>query len=57
MLHAMMTACQDAGIEARGANFRDVAGDVLAHPAAEDPFVCEGAIFDLKGERAELERT
>ena len=56
MLDAMMAACQAAAIRANGATLRDVADDVLAQPAAEEPFVCEGAIFDLAGERAELER-
>ena len=56
MLDEMMTACQAAGIQAKGATLREVADEVLANPAAEEPFVCEGAIFDLAGERAELER-
>ena len=56
MLSEMMTACQAAGLEARGATLREVADDVLAHAAAPEPFVCEGAIFDLAGHRAELDR-
>lgn len=56
MLDEMMTACQAAGMEARGATLREVTDDVLAHPATQEPFVCEGAIFDLAGQRAELER-
>ncbi len=56
MLEEMMTACKAAGIEAKGATLREVADDVLACPAVQDPFVCEGAIFDLAGDRAELER-
>jgi hypothetical protein len=56
MLDEMVTACEAAGIEAKGATLREVADDVLAHPAALEPFVCEGAIFDLAGQRAELER-
>jgi Polysaccharide deacetylase len=56
MLDEMMTACEAAGIEAKGATLREVSDDVLAHPAVQEPFVCEGAIFDLAGQRAELER-
>jgi Polysaccharide deacetylase len=56
MLDEMMRACRAAGIEARGATLREVVDDVLAHPATVDPFVCEGAIFDLAAERPELDR-
>lgn len=56
MLDEMMTACRAAGMEAKGATLRDVVDDVLAKPAAEDSFACEGAIFDLAGEQAELKR-
>lgn len=56
MLDEMMTACQAAGMKAKGTTLREVVDDVLAHPAVEDPFVCEGAIFDRAGQQAELKR-
>jgi hypothetical protein len=56
MLNEVMAACQAAGMEARGATLREVADDVLAHPPVQESFVCEGAIFDLAAQRAELER-
>lgn len=56
MLDEMMAACEAAGVTAKGATLRDVGDDVLARPPANEPFVCEGAIFDLAAERAELER-
>jgi hypothetical protein len=49
MLDEMIAACRAAGTEARGANLREIADDVLAHPATQESFVCEGAIFDLAG--------
>ena len=30
--------------------------DILACPAVQEPFVCDGAIFDLTTERTELQR-
>jgi len=54
MLDAMMAACQAAGVKAVGSTLREVADDVLASPPVQQPFVCEGAIFDLSAGRAEL---
>jgi hypothetical protein len=56
MLDEMMTACRTAGIEAKGVTLREVADDILACPAVQEPFVCDGAIFDLTTERTELQR-
>jgi hypothetical protein len=55
MLDEMMTACHAAGVKAIGSTLKDVTDDVLAHPVASEPFVCEGAIFDLSAERARIE--
>jgi hypothetical protein len=54
MLDEMMAACTEAGIEAVGATLQQVADEILALPAKPEPFVCEGAIFDLEAKRAEI---
>jgi hypothetical protein len=56
MLDEMMAACDEAGVKAVGATLKDVADDVLARPPVQEPFICEGAIFDLAADRAELEK-
>jgi hypothetical protein len=56
MLDEMMAACESGGVKAKGATLKDVADDVLSRPPVNDPFICEGAIFDLAAERAELEQ-
>ena len=43
-----------AGLREVGATLKDVADEVLAMPAAREPFICEGAIFDLAAGRAEI---
>jgi peptidoglycan/xylan/chitin deacetylase (PgdA/CDA1 family) len=55
MLDEMMAACHAAGMSAKGATLREVTEDILARPAVQEPFVCEGAIFDLAAERAKLD--
>jgi Polysaccharide deacetylase len=57
MLDEMMAACHKAGLRMTGATLKDVADEVLARPAVQEPFVCEGAIFDLSAGRAEIEAT
>jgi hypothetical protein len=37
-----------------GATLKDVTDEVLALPATREPFVCEGAIFDLAAGRADI---
>jgi hypothetical protein len=37
-----------------GATLQHVADEILALPAKPQPFVCEGAIFDLEAKRAEI---
>ena len=54
MLDEMMSACSAAGVTPVGSTLRDVADDVLALPPVREPFVCEGAIFDLDADRAEI---
>lgn len=56
MLDEMMVACQEAGIEAVGTTLQHVADEILASPPKQEPFVCEGAIFDLEAQRAEIEQ-
>jgi hypothetical protein len=56
MLDEMMAACETAGIRPVGATLKEVADEVLARPAVQEPFVCEGAIFDLTAARAEIGR-
>jgi hypothetical protein len=54
MLDEMLNACRAVGLREVGATLKDVADQVLAIPAAREPFICEGAIFDLAGGRAEI---
>lgn len=54
MLDEMLGACQRAGLRAVGATLNDVADDVLAQPPVQEPFVCEGAIFDPEASRTRL---
>jgi hypothetical protein len=54
MLDEMMAACDAAGVKVAGATLKGVADAVLASPPVREPFVCEGAIFDLAAERAEI---
>ena len=57
MLDEMMAACHKAGLRVTGATLKEVADEVLARPACQEPFVCEGAIFDLSAGRAEIGAT
>ena len=54
MLDEMHAACSAAGLRAVGATLKDVVDRVLAQPLVREPFVCEGAIFDLTADRAEI---
>jgi hypothetical protein len=54
MLDAMMSACHKAGLRVLPATLQEVADEVLARPAVAEPFVCEGAIFDLSAGQAEI---
>jgi hypothetical protein len=54
MLDEMLIACRAAGLREVGATLKDVADEVLALPTAREPFICEGAIFDLAAGRAEI---
>lgn len=54
MLDEMMAACDAAGVKSVGSTLKDVADAVLALPPVQEPFVCEGAIFDLEADRAEI---
>jgi hypothetical protein len=54
MLEEMLAACRAAGLREVGATLREVANEVLALPATHEPFICEGAIFDLAASRAEI---
>jgi len=54
MLTELHSACKEAGISPVGATLKDVSDDVLRQPIKTEPFVCEGAIFDLAAERAEI---
>ena len=55
MLDEMMSACHRAGLRVVPATLREVADEVLARPAVQEPFICEGAIFDLASNRAAIE--
>jgi len=57
MLDEMMSACHKAGLCIAPATLKDVADEVLARSPVQEPFVCEGAIFDLAAGRAEIEPT
>lgn len=54
MLDEMRNACSLAAVTAVGATLEDVANEVLASPPTLEPFVCEGAIFDMEAGRAEI---
>ena len=55
MLDEMMSACHRAGLRVVPATLKEVADEVLAKPAVQEPFVCEGAIFDLTAGRAQID--
>jgi hypothetical protein len=55
MLDEMMSACPRAGLRVVPATLKEVADEVLAKPAVQEPFVCEGAIFDLTAGRAQID--
>src|SRR6516165_1276072 len=57
MLDEMMSACHRAGLRVVPATLKEVADEVLARPAVQEPFVCEGAIFELSAGRAEIGTT
>jgi hypothetical protein len=54
MLDAMLAACQAAGVQVAGVTLKEVVDEVLMRPPVQEPFVCEGAIFDLAAGRTEL---
>jgi hypothetical protein len=54
MLDEMLAACHAAGLRTVGSTLEDVADEVLALPPVREAFVCEGAIFDLAADRAEI---
>src|SRR5262245_25883417 len=54
MLDEMMAACEIAGVRTVGATLKEVVDEVLVQPPVQEPFVCEGAIFDLAANRAKL---
>lgn len=55
MLDEMVSACSAAGRDAVGATLKDVADAVFASPVVREPFVCEGAVFDLDAGRARID--
>jgi hypothetical protein len=55
MLDEMMSACHKASLRVVPATLKEVADEVLAGPAVQEPFVCEGAIFDLTDARAQID--
>ena len=57
MLDEMMSACDKGGLRVIGATLKEVSDEVLARPAVQEPFVCEGAIFDRSAGRTEIEAT
>jgi hypothetical protein len=57
MLDELMSACHKAGLHVIPATLQDVTDEVLARPAVAEPFVCEGAIFDLTSDQAEIDAT
>jgi hypothetical protein len=57
MLDELMSACHKAGLRVIPATLQDVTDEVLARPAVAEPFVCEGAIFDLSAGQAEIDTT
>lgn len=52
MLDEIMGACKAANIKTVGATLQQVADEILALPPKQEPFVSEGAIFDLDASRA-----
>lgn len=50
MLDELTAACAAAKVRPVGATLAQVADAVLAQPPAPEPFVCEGAIFEVAGE-------
>ena len=55
MLDEMMSACHRANLRVVPATLREVADEVLARPAIQEPFAGEGAIFDLTADRAQID--
>ena len=55
MLDEMLAGCDRAGLCVVGATLKDVADAVLALPPVQEPFICEGAIFDLTSTQAKIE--
>jgi hypothetical protein len=55
MLDEMLAGCDRAGLCVVGATLQDVADEVLALPPVQEPFICEGAIFDLTSTQAKIE--
>jgi len=55
MLEALTEACAQAGVQPVGATVADIADAVLARPPVEEPFVCEGGVFNRSGEVATLQ--
>jgi hypothetical protein len=56
MLDEMVSACAGAALRIEGATLKEVADAVLASPPVPEPFVCEGAIFDLAADRVSMQR-
>jgi hypothetical protein len=56
MLDEMLSACRKEGLRASGATMQDVADKVLALPPVAAALACEGGIFDLAADRAQLHR-
>lgn len=56
MLDEIVSACEGAGIKAEGATLQHVTDEILASPPKHEPFVCEGAIFDLEAEHVEIDQ-
>lgn len=54
MLDEIINACEKSGITPEGATLQNIADEILTLPPKQEPFVCEGAIFDLEAKRAEI---
>lgn len=58
-LHAILTeihsACTAAGVRPTGSTVAEVVDEVLGAPATDDPFVCEGGVFDISGTKSTLD--
>jgi hypothetical protein len=54
MLDEMLAACEASRLRVVGGTLKEVSDDVLALPVVQEPFVCEGAIFDLSAGQAQL---